>query len=99
MHPNLVHADEEELLYIVAGAGLSWQDRKAWHVRAGDLLVHLPQGAAHAIVAGEEGMEVLAFGTRRPGEFAWFPRSGKIHFGHGLIFRPQLLDYFDGEEV
>lgn len=259
--PVHVHADEEELFYVIAGAGLSWQDGRAWRVQAGDLLVHLPQGAAHAIVAGEQGMEVLAFGTgsdtgmtwlpraqawwmgprwlpddgpspfareaqagplelpepepgpaplsarlddvaeqrteragyreryrdlgraagsvacgvshavlergqlscpphwhqleeecfyvlagegeallgdglephplragsllwrppasgiahalrggpdgltylafgtRHPGEFAWFPRSGKIHFGHGLIFRPQLLDYFDGEDV
>jgi uncharacterized cupin superfamily protein len=73
--PVHVHADEEELFYVVAGAGVSWQDGRTWRVQAGDLLVHLPGGAAHAIVAGDEGMEVLAFGAGSDTGMTWLPRA------------------------
>ena len=73
--PVHVHADEEELFFVLGGSGISWQDGRTWRVGAGDLLVHLPQGAAHALVAGEEGLDVLAFGTGSDTGMTWLPRA------------------------
>lgn len=73
--PVHVHADEEEHFYVVSGSGLSWQDGRTWAVGAGDAIVHPAQGAAHAIVAGDDGMEVLAFGTGSETGMTWLPRA------------------------
>ncbi len=40
----------------------------------------------------------LAYGTRRPDDVCYYPRSNKIYFrGLGLIARLEDLDYDDGE--
>src|SRR5579862_6687304 len=51
--PAHVHADEEEIFYVLAGSGLSWQDGRTYAVSAGDCLVHLAAKEAHTIVAGD----------------------------------------------
>jgi len=33
-----VHADEEEIFFVLAGSGLSWQDGALHEVRAGDTI-------------------------------------------------------------
>lgn len=73
--PVHVHADEEEFFFVVSGGGVSWQDGKAWAVSAGDTIVHPANGAAHAIVAGDEGMEVLAYGTGSDTGMTYLPRA------------------------
>jgi uncharacterized cupin superfamily protein len=63
-------------------------------------LVARPPGTrvAHAFVAGPEGVTMLIYGTRKPNDMAWFPRSRKVHFrGLGVIGRIEILDYHDGE--
>jgi uncharacterized cupin superfamily protein len=73
--PVHVHADEEEVFYVLAGSGLSWQDGWTYRVQAGDVLVHPPQGAAHALVGGDDGLDVLAFGTGSDMGMTWLPRA------------------------
>ena len=52
----------------------------------------------HAFRAGPEGMTMLIYGTRKPNDMAWYPRSHKIFWrGLGVIGRIESLDYFDGE--
>ena len=41
--PVHVHADEEELFYVLDGEGVSWQDGRAYAVRAGDCILHRPR--------------------------------------------------------
>jgi hypothetical protein len=42
---------------------------------------------------------MLAYGTRDPNDIAYYPRSNKVNLrGVGVIFRPERLDYWDGEE-
>jgi uncharacterized cupin superfamily protein len=66
--PAHVHVDGEEIFFVLAGSGLSWQDGVTYAIRAGDCLVHPAGGAAHTLRAGGEGLDVLAFGPRpRPG--------------------------------
>ena len=50
--PLHVHADEEEIFYVLGGSGLSWQDRRTYGVGTGDCLVHRRDAEAHTIVAG-----------------------------------------------
>ena len=45
--PVHVHADEEELFYVLDGEGLSWQDGRTYAVRAGDCVLHRPGAEAH----------------------------------------------------
>jgi uncharacterized cupin superfamily protein len=73
--PVHVHADEEEVFFVLAGSGLSWQDGWTYRVQEGDVLVHPPQGAAHTIVGGEGGLDVLAFGTGSDTGMTWLPRA------------------------
>src|SRR4051812_47344314 len=56
--PVHVHADEEEVFFVLAGSGLSWQDGWTYRVQEGDVLVHPAQGAAHTIVAGDGELDV-----------------------------------------
>src|SRR4051812_38497755 len=60
--PVHVHADEEEVFHVLAGSGFSWQDGRTYAIGARDTIVHLPRAEAHTIVAGDEGLDVLAFG-------------------------------------
>ena len=73
--PPHAHGAEEEIFYVLAGSGLSWQDAQTFEVRAGDCIVHLAAWEVHTIVAGEEGLDVLAFGQRIPVEVGYLPRA------------------------
>jgi uncharacterized cupin superfamily protein len=73
--PVHVHGDEEELFYVLAGAGLSWQDGRTYAVGPGDCILHLPGAEAHTIVAAGEGLDVLAFGSGSDTGVTWLPRA------------------------
>jgi uncharacterized cupin superfamily protein len=84
--PAHTHGAEEEIFFVLAGSGLSWQAGRtmtgelaepATHaIGPGDCLVHLPAGPAHTLVAGPDGLDVLAFGTRVRVEVGVLPRAG-----------------------
>lgn len=79
------HGAEEEIFYVLRGSGLSWQDGEAFEVRAGDCLVHLAGGPAHTLRAGDDGLEVIAFGMRVPVEACVLPRPGVAFLGPARI--------------
>jgi uncharacterized cupin superfamily protein len=83
--PAHAHDLEEELCYVLAGAGLSWQDGTTYEVRAGDALVHLARGPAHTLVAGGGGLDVLMFGQRRWAELGRLPRTGAAWLGASWV--------------
>ena len=58
--PVHTHTAEEEIFYVLGGAGLSWQDGRTYRV---DCLLHAPRGPAHALIAGDDGLQVLGFGS------------------------------------
>jgi uncharacterized cupin superfamily protein len=103
--PPHCHALEEEIFVVLEGSGqlLLWEEEGvAEHpVRAGSVVVRRPaSGVAHAFRGGDDGMTLLMYGTREPGEVCYYPRSGKVYFiGLGLIARlGEQLDYWDGED-
>lgn len=72
--PFHVHADEEEIFYVLGGGGLSIEGDHAYAVRAGDAILYPAAGLPHAIVAGEEGLDLLAFGSGSDTGLTWLPR-------------------------
>jgi uncharacterized cupin superfamily protein len=73
--PAHVHADEEEIFYVLSGNGLSWQDSRTYAVTSGDCVVHRRGAEAHTIVAGNDGLDVLAFSSGSDTEMTWLPRA------------------------
>jgi uncharacterized cupin superfamily protein len=76
--PVHVHGDEEELFYVLAGEGLSWQDGRTYAVHAGDCILHLPGAEAHTIAGAGEGLDVLAYGSGSDTGVTWLPRAGAM---------------------
>jgi uncharacterized cupin superfamily protein len=91
------HAIEEECFVVLGGSGEAWIDDANFAIQRGSVLVCPPSGIAHTICAGPDGLEYLVFGTRVPGDYAWFPRSRKLSFRNGIVGRLVEADYFDGE--
>src|ERR671914_12092 len=78
-----VHAEgaEEEIFYVLSGSGLSRQNGEFFEVRAGDCLVHLAGGATHTLRAGDDGLDVLAFGERIGVQIGYLPRANVAWLG------------------
>jgi len=74
--PAHVHGGDEEIFFVLAGSGLSWQDGATHEIRAGDCLVHAPRREAHTLRAGDGGLEVLAYGERTRAGGAYLPKAG-----------------------
>lgn len=69
------HGRAEEIFYVLAGRGISWQNGETAEIGAGDCIVYLARGGAHALHALEP-LDVLAFGPRLSDEAPRFPRLG-----------------------
>jgi uncharacterized cupin superfamily protein len=108
MNPPHVHSSEEEIFVILEGSGTlsvypSARDGgevEELPVRAGCTIARPPgTGRAHALRAGDDGLTLLAFGTRDRNDIVYYPRSGKVSLrGVGVIGRLEQLDYWDGED-
>jgi uncharacterized cupin superfamily protein len=98
--PPHCHSAEEELFVVLDGDGALLLGEEEHPVRGGSVVARPPGTAvAHAFRAGEGGpLTLLAYGTRRPEDVCYYPRSGKISFrGVGVVGRIEPLDYWDGE--
>lgn len=84
--PLHLEGAEEEIFYVLGGSGVSvqWEgdDTCAYEVREGDCIVHLALENAHTLQAGQDGLDVLAFGQRAyAGGVTWLPRAGVAWLG------------------
>ncbi|HZT16455.1 MAG TPA: cupin domain-containing protein [Gaiellaceae bacterium] len=79
--PPHSHSVSEEIVYVLGGDGLSWQDGEVHEIRAGDCIVHVADHEEHTLRAGEQGLDVLIYGTRDKAELAWLPRSRAVRMG------------------
>jgi uncharacterized cupin superfamily protein len=98
--PPHIHSVEEELFVVLDGEGVVQVGDEESPVRAGSVVSQRAgTGVAHAFRAGPGGpLTLLAYGTREPGDIAYYPRSKKVSFrGLGVIGRIEPLDYWDGE--
>jgi len=72
--PFHVEVDEEEIFFVLGGAGLLREGDATFEVRAGDCIVHRVAEEPHVLVGGEQGLDVLAFGERTNPTLTWLPR-------------------------
>jgi uncharacterized cupin superfamily protein len=72
--PVHVHADEEEIFYVLDGRGISWQDGRTHAVAAGDCIVHRAGAEAHTILADDAALDVVAFSSGSDTGMTWLPR-------------------------
>jgi uncharacterized cupin superfamily protein len=94
------HSLEDEIFVVLGGGGTVLLGDDAIAVRPGSV-VYRPRGtgAAHTFEASDDGLALLAYGTREPDDTCWYPDSNKLFFGGvGVIARVEPLDYWDGEQ-
>jgi uncharacterized cupin superfamily protein len=109
--PPHCHSEDEELFVVLEGGGTLelWpsplgaeqgEEREDVPLRAGHVVARPPSSrVAHSFRAGDNGMTLLLYGTRRANDVCFYPRSNKLFWrGLGLIGRVEPLDYWDGEE-
>ena len=73
--PAHEHGRSEEIFFVLAGQGLSWQRGEVAETGAGHCIVYLAGTGAHTLHALTE-LDVLAFGPRERDESPRFPRLG-----------------------
>jgi uncharacterized cupin superfamily protein len=80
---------DEEIFFVLGGSGLSWQRERdndmTFEIRPGDSLVHLAEREAHTLVAGAEGLDVLAFGAGPENVYAYFPRLSVMRLAGAIV--------------
>lgn len=104
------HSEEEEVFVILEGSAMLhlWPSptraargatNEEHALRPGHVVVRPPgSGVSHWFRAGDDGVTMLVYGTRRPNDMCFYPRSNKIAWrGLGVIGRIESLDYWDGE--
>ena len=90
--PAHEHGGSEEIFYVLAGKGLSWQNGKTAEIGAGDCIVYLARRGAHTLHALEP-LDVLAFGPRIYDEALRLPRLGMSLVGGRMAeTAPGVLD-------
>lgn len=104
--PPHCHSADEELFVILEGGATfefwpspvpaaSGIEREELPVRAGHIVSRPPgTGISHSLRAGDEGVSFLVYGTRRPNDVCYYPRSNKIYWrGVGLVSRLEPLEH------
>jgi uncharacterized cupin superfamily protein len=83
--PAHEHGAEEEIFFVLGGAGLLWQDGETVEVATGDCIVHLPGNGVHTLRAGDGGLDVLVFGQRLDAALTALPRAGVAWSGARFV--------------
>ncbi|MGH2868351.1 MAG: cupin domain-containing protein, partial [Solirubrobacteraceae bacterium] len=79
--PVHVHGDEEEIFFVLAGGGVSWERDGACAVGPGDAIVQRPRRQPHTFLAGPDGLELVAFGSGSETGVTYLPRAGVMWCG------------------
>jgi uncharacterized cupin superfamily protein len=106
------HSEEEEIFVILEGSATLHLEPNPRHaangdepeehaLRPGHVVVRPPAtGVSHWFRAGEDGCAMLVYGTRKPGDLCFYPRSNTISFrGLGVIARVEPQPYPSGDAV
>jgi uncharacterized cupin superfamily protein len=75
---------DEEIFFVLAGRGISWQAGRTAEIGAGDCIVYLAGRGAHTLHALEP-LDLLAFGPRHRDEAVGFPRLGLSLVGRRAV--------------
>jgi uncharacterized cupin superfamily protein len=104
------HSEEEEIFVILDGSATlhlspsplraeRGAQREEHALRPGHVVARPPgTGISHHFVAGDAGCTMLVYGTRKPNDMCFYPRSNKVSWrGLGVIGRIEHVPYWDGE--
>jgi uncharacterized cupin superfamily protein len=93
--PLHCHSHEEELFVILDGSGVVVLGEDEHPVRAGSIVGRPPgTGVAHGFRAGDDGMTILMFSDKHPGDMTFYPEWGKVTLrGLGVTFRPEIVPW------
>ena len=75
------HASEEEIFFVIEGSGLAWIDGAVHEIGVGDTIVYLANGPEHTVIAGPDGLSVLAYGENHDPPLVRLPRAGMARRG------------------
>lgn len=92
--PAHVHGAEEEIFHVLRGSGLLWEDGATCAVGPGDTIVHRAGRGVHTLRAGDQGLDVLAFGMRVPVELCYLPRAEHSWAGPTVLPSPGMRNLF-----
>src|SRR4051812_28803859 len=79
--PVHVHAAEEEIFHVLGGSGLAWIDGAVHEIGPRDTIVYRAGGPVHTLIAGDDGLDVLAFGENAAPPLVHLPRAGVLRRG------------------
>ena len=80
------HAEDEEVFYVLGGSGWSVQEDGTFAIAAGDVVHYRAWEPAHTVVAGPDGIDVLAMGTVEGHVgVTRFPRIDRLRVGDQLL--------------
>jgi uncharacterized cupin superfamily protein len=79
------HAEDEELFYMLGGSGWSVQEDGCFAIAEGDAVYYAPFRVAHSVVAGDDGLDVLAMGFNGMPATVRFPRLNKVLLSGHLL--------------
>jgi uncharacterized cupin superfamily protein len=104
------HSEEEEIFVILEGSatlqlwpsplraerGMPYEEHA---LRPGHVVARpAGSGVSHSFRAGDDGVTMLIYGTRKPNDMCFYPRSNKISWrGLGVMARVEPLAHTDGE--
>jgi uncharacterized cupin superfamily protein len=104
------HSEEEEIFVVLEGSATLhlWPsplkvergaEREEHALHPGHVVARPPgTGVSHWFRAGDDGCTMLVYGTRRPNDMCFYPRSNKVSWrGLGVIGRIEHVPYWDGE--
>lgn len=74
--PVHVHGSEEEIFFVLEGSGLAWLDGAVHEIGVGDTIVYVAGGPEHTVIAGDDGLSVLAYGENHAPIMTRLPRAG-----------------------
>jgi uncharacterized cupin superfamily protein len=75
------HASEEEIFFVLEGSGLAWIDGAVHEIGPRDTIVYLADGPEHTVIAGDDGLSVLAYGENHDPPLVRLPRAGMARRG------------------
>jgi uncharacterized cupin superfamily protein len=75
------HGSEEEIFFVLGGSGFAWLDGAVHEIGPGDTIVYVAGGPEHTVIAGPDGLSVLAYGENHDPPLVRLPRARMVRRG------------------
>ena len=91
--PPHSHGASEEIVFVLGGSGLSWQDEQVYELRVGDCIVHLADLDMNSVVypplpSNRERVTLISCG----GTFVPYPTGGGEYLSRVILVAERVID-------